>query len=58
MVDWTFSSCAAQARVLEDDNFFGKEGKRTQLLVAFGPDFAGATSIKMFSKYPNEEEVV
>jgi hypothetical protein len=51
---WGFSSCTTSIGVLNDERFFGRSGTRT----LFNIDCHSAKSIKEFSFYPEEEEVL
>ncbi len=51
---WGFSSCTTSLEVLDDDRFLGRSGTRT----LFNIECQSAKSIKSFSFYPEEEEVL
>jgi hypothetical protein len=51
---WGFSSCSTSLEVLNDDRFLGRSGTRT----FFNIECQSAKSIKSFSFYPEEEEVL
>jgi hypothetical protein len=51
---WGFSSCTTSLEVLNDDRFLGRTGTRT----LFNIECQSAKSIKSFSFYPEEEEVL
>jgi hypothetical protein len=51
---WGFSSCTTSLEVLNDDRFLGRIGTRT----LFNIECQSAKSIKSFSFYPEEEEVL
>jgi hypothetical protein len=51
---WGFSSCTTSLEVLNDERFLGRTGTRT----LFNIECQSAKSIKSFSFYPEEEEVL
>lgn len=51
---WGFSSCTTSVDVLNDERFLGSNGTRT----LFAIECQSAKSIKSFSFYPEEEEVL
>jgi hypothetical protein len=51
---WGFSSCTTSLEVLSNERFLGKSGTRT----LFSIDCHSAKSIKQYSFYPEEEEVL
>jgi hypothetical protein len=51
---WGFSSCTTSIGVLSDERFLGRSGTRTLFTI----DCHSAKSIKQFSFYPEEEEVL
>ncbi|CAF5139289.1 unnamed protein product, partial [Rotaria sp. Silwood1] len=54
IVWWGFSSCTTAVEVLEEEEFFGKNGTRT----LFAIECDTGKDIRQHSFYPNEEEIL
>jgi len=54
LVWWGFSSCTRDIKVLETEQFCGKDGTRT----IFHIQSTSAVDLQLFSTFPSEEEVV
>ena len=59
VVEWSFVSCTTNFAVIFKPDFGSISGSEPATHLYFNcRDFAGATSIQMFSRYPDEEEVL